>query len=149
MWCVIACPRLPNNGFLIYDLEGELFFGAAPELNRHLTLIEREAKSRKIEHVLLRLKRVRHPDVVSLELFEHFLRQSEADGVKVWMSGLQQDLLDAFERLKFHDWLPAERLFPSKYDDNSSTLEAVKHIRRELPTQVANPLSSGELSYQA
>jgi sulfate permease, SulP family len=30
----------PNNGFLIYDLEGELFFGAAPELNRYLTLVE-------------------------------------------------------------------------------------------------------------
>jgi SulP family sulfate permease len=139
----------PNDGFLIYDLEGELFFGAAPELNRYLTLVEQEAQARKNEHVLLRLKRVRHPDVVSLEIFEQFLRRSEASGVRVWLSGLQSDLSAAFDRLKFHEWLPAERLFPSKGDDTSSTIDAVRRIRRELPTRASNAFVSEELSYQA
>jgi hypothetical protein len=86
---------------------------------------------------------------MSLEIFEHFLRQSEASGVKVWLSGLQPDLLKAFDRLKFHEWFPAKRLFPSKYDEYSSTIDAVKHIRRELPAQAGNTILSEELSYQA
>ncbi len=138
-----------NQAFIIYDLEGELFFGAAPDLNRHLTLVEHEAKARKIGHVLLRLKRVRHPDVVSLEIFEHFLRQSETEGIKIWLSGLQPDLLQAFDRLGFQHWYPADRLFPSRYDDNSSTIDAVNRIRRELPAPERDVAPHQALSYQA
>ena len=43
---------------------------------------------------MLRLKRVRHPNVVALEYFEHFLRQAQNRGVTVWLAGLQPDLLD-------------------------------------------------------
>jgi sulfate permease, SulP family len=139
----------PNDGFLIYDLEGELFFGAAPELGRHLMLVGQEARAREIEHVLLRLKRVRHPDVVSLETFEYFLKESKAHGVTVWLSGLQPDLLEAFDRLKFHEWLPAERLLPSRNDENSSTIDAVKRIRRKLPAPAGNAVPAEQLSYQA
>ncbi len=139
----------PNDDLIIYDLEGELFFGATPELNRYLTLVERSAKEKNIGNVLLRLKRVRHPDAVSLEAFEHFLRQSEAGGVKIWLSGLQPDLLEAFDRLKFSDWFPSERLFPSKYDDNSSTIDAVKSIRRQLSKEKVGDLVDTQLSYQA
>jgi len=139
----------PNDGFLIYDLEGELFFGAAPELQRYLTFVEQEARARKIGHVLLRLKRVRHPDVVSLETLEHFLRQSEAHGLKVWLSGLQPDLLEAFERLGFDEWLPADRLFCSGPDDLSSTIEAVKRIRQELLAQAGDLDPAAPLTYQA
>ena len=95
--------------------------------------MEKEAKARKIEHVLLRLKRVRHPDVVSLEAFEHFLRQSEERGLTVWLSGVQPDLLEAFDRLGFREWLPADRLFPSRpHDEHSSTIAAVTSIRGRL-----------------
>ena len=139
----------PNDGFLIYDLEGELFFGAAPELQRYLALVEKEAEARKIEHVLLRLKRVRHPDVVSLESLEHFFRRSEARGLKVWLSGLQPDMLEAFERLGFSEWLPAHRLFRSGPDDLSSTIEAVKSIRQELLAQAGESDEGVALSYQA
>jgi len=114
-----------------------------------LTWVEQEAKARKLEHVLLRLKRVRHPDVVSLETFEHFLKQSGARGVKVWLSGLQPDLLQAFDRLGFGEWLPAERLFPSKDDKFSSTIEAVTQIRRELSARAGGAGQHEELTYQA
>ncbi len=140
----------PNDGFMIYDLEGELFFGAAPELHRYLSFVEKEAKARKIEHVLLRLKRVRHPDVVSLEAFEHFLRQSEARGLTIWLSGLQPDLLEAFDRLGFREWLPADRLFQSRPDDeHSSTIAAVTSIRGQLAAQAGSLEEATELTYLA
>ena len=122
----------PNAGFLLYDLEGELFFGAAPELDRTFARIKRQAHDESVRHVILRLKRVRNPDVVSLEHFEFFFKQSLMDGVTVWLAGLQPDLLQSFERLGFPDWLPDERLFPQGADDDSATLAAIRHIRALL-----------------
>lgn len=127
----------PNVGFLLYDLEGELFFGAAPELDRTFARIERQARDEGVRHVVLRLKRVRHPDVVCLEHFEHFLKRSEKNEITVWLAGLQPDLLQSFRRLGFPDWLPDERLFPEGADDDSATLRAIRHIRTLLPARKA------------
>lgn len=63
-----------NPGFVLYDLEGELFFGAGPELEKIFHRIQKEATGAQIKHILLRLKRVRNPDMVSLEHLEHVLR---------------------------------------------------------------------------
>ena len=96
--------RLPSDcgdsGFLLYDLEGELFFGAGPELERTFLEIQHQAKASASRHVLLRLKRVRNPDVVSLEHLEHFLKHAQSQGIAVWLAGLRPDLLAAFDRLK-------------------------------------------------
>ncbi|MGD0106711.1 MAG: SulP family inorganic anion transporter [Rhodopila sp.] len=123
----------PDAGFMIFDLEGELFFGAGLELERTFTRIEREAHDKRIHQVLLRLKRVRHPDVVSLEHFEHFLRHVQAAGITVWLAGLQSDLLDAFGRLGFSEWLPPDRIFPQGADEDSATLAAIRRIRAGMP----------------
>jgi SulP family sulfate permease len=125
-------PDPPNPGFLLYDLEGELFFGAAPELDRTFSQIQNRAKREGVRHVVLRLKRVRNPDVVSLEHFEQFLKEAEANGIHVWLAGLQPDLLDAFKRLSFLSWLPDDRLFPQGIDDDSATLAAIRRVRAEL-----------------
>jgi SulP family sulfate permease len=129
--------KLPSDplqlGFQIYDLEGELFFGAAPELERTFAQIEQKAHERGIDHILLRLKRVRNPDVVSLEHFEHFLRHAQAAKLTVWLAGLQPDLLQAFERLGFSEWLPSVRIFPQGADEDSATLAAIRRIRAALP----------------
>jgi SulP family sulfate permease len=128
--------RLPadrlNCGFLIYDLEGELFFGAAPDLDRTFARIQAKAQEQGLAHILLRLKRVRNPDVVSIEYFENFLKQAHAAGITVWLAGLNPDLLDAFRRLNFSEWLPNERVFPQGADDESATLAAIRSIRVEL-----------------
>jgi sulfate permease, SulP family len=129
----------PNAGFLIFDLEGELFFGAAPELERTFARIERQAQQEQIHHVLLRLKRVRHPDVVSLEHLEHFLKHAETAGITVWLAGLQPDLLEAFGRLRFSAWLALERIFAQGADEDSATLAAIRQIRAVLPQLKAEP----------
>jgi sulfate permease, SulP family len=128
--------RLPGDpsytGYLMLDLEGELFFGAAPELERIFQDIERRAAAENLHHVLLRLKRVRNPDVVSLEHFGHFLKGAKARGLSLWLAGVQPDLLQAFGRLNFQAWLPNERLFPQGKDDDSATLAAIRGIRAAL-----------------
>lgn len=69
-----------DASIVIYDLEGELFFGAAPELDRYLLEIRKRIQADQIKYVVLRLKRVRHPDVVCIERIEHFLRDETARG---------------------------------------------------------------------
>ena len=135
-------PADPTNaGFLLYDLEGELFFGAAPELARTFAAIERRAHEEDLHDVLLRLKRVRNPDVVSLEHFEHFLKTAEASGLTVWLTGLQPDLLEAFERLNFHAWLSDDHVFPQGPDEDSATLTAIRLIRSGMPIRRSDKLS--------
>ncbi len=65
-----------SNSLLIYDLEGELFFGAAPELDHYLDEIKQETISTGVKYVVLRLRRTRNPDVVAIEHLEHFLRDA-------------------------------------------------------------------------
>ncbi|WP_342726487.1 SulP family inorganic anion transporter [Bradyrhizobium sp. B097] len=134
--------RLPaepsNRGFLFYDLEGELFFGAGPELHKVLDLILHQASGEKAGHILLRLKRVRNPDVVSLEHFEQFLKDARNAGIEVWLAGLRPDLLAAFDRLGFADWIKSDHIFAQGADEDSATLAAVRQIRSELQEQAAN-----------
>ena len=118
---------------LIYDLEGELFFGAGPDLARAFAHINLDLKLRGIGTVLLRLKRVRNPDVVSLEHLEHFLKEAQHQGIDVWLAGLRPDLFAAMSRLAFFDWFPASRVFQHGNEDYSATLAAIRAIRAARP----------------
>ena len=123
--------RLPSDpqcsSVAVYDLEGELFFGAAPELDRHLETINSRTRERGIHHVVLRLKRVRNPDVVCIEKLEHFLRESQINGLTVLLAGLRPELQAALANLKFSEWYPSERFFPEEDERYSATLRAVRY----------------------
>src|ERR1700733_440178 len=66
--------RVPGDpvdpSIIIYDFEGELFFGAAPELERYLEALSERIRKHDIKFLVLRLKRVRHPDAVVIERIE-------------------------------------------------------------------------------
>lgn len=113
---------------MLYDLEGELFFGAAPELDRCFDHLKRRAKDENIHFVLLRLKRTRNPDMVSLERFDHFLHDMETRGVTVLLCGVRPAFAKAMANLHFHDWLPGDRIFPEEAEKFSATLKAVRHV---------------------
>jgi SulP family sulfate permease len=97
------------------------------------------ARDEAIDHVMLRLKRVRHPDVVALEHFEHFLKQAKGQNVTVWLAGIQADLLDSFLRLNFFAWLPKSQVFAQGADEDSATLAAIRAIRGRLSPRVIAP----------
>ena len=118
----------PNPGLILIDLEGELFFGAAPELERDLDAVLKRATAEDAHYIVLRLKRVRNPDMVCLERFEHFLREAKTHGVTVLLAGVQADLLAAIERLHFLDWFPAGNIFVEEDDYDSATLKAVRRV---------------------
>jgi SulP family sulfate permease len=128
--------RLPgdpaNPPVIIYDLEGELFFGAAPELDRYLVELRERIEADDVKFVVLRLKRVRHPDVVCIERIEHFLREQTARSVTVLLAGVRPDLLTLSKNVGFESWFPAEHIFPEEDEQYSATLKAVRHAHSHL-----------------
>jgi SulP family sulfate permease len=128
--------RIPGDpadpAIVIYDVEGELFFGAAPELDRYLSEIRQRIESDDIRFVVLRLKRVRHPDVVCIERIEHFLRDEAARGVTVLLAGVRDDTLTLLKNVGFQGWFPAEHVFPEEDEEYSATLKAVRYAHNRL-----------------
>jgi SulP family sulfate permease len=130
----------PAGSFILYDLEGELFFGAAPELDRCFAEINRRVEAARLSHVVLRVKRVRNPDVVCLERLEHFLRTAQRNGTAVLLAGVRPDLLEAFGRLRFAAWFPPDRIFPQALDEDSATLAAIRVVYDQVGGDPASRL---------
>ncbi len=124
--------RLPSDppctAVTIYDLEGELFFGAVTTLEASLENAVSRARANGTRHLVLRLKRLRNPDAVCMEKLELFLRDAEQGDLVVILAGVRPDLLAAMQRLRFAEWFPADRIFVQEEDEaDSATLKAVRH----------------------
>jgi SulP family sulfate permease len=109
----------------LFSLEGELFFGAAPELDEHLAELSRRV-DQGARLVVLRVKRARNPDMVCLERLQHFLEEMQGRGVTVLLCGVREDFAQALRNVRFHRILPPECLFLEEAATGSSTLRAVR-----------------------
>jgi SulP family sulfate permease len=134
------------NRLVILDLEGDLFFGAAPELDRYFEELH-EQVAQGLKMVILRVKRTRNPDIVCMERLQHFVQDMEREGVTVYFAGVRADFAEAMHNLKFHDWLPGERVFREDPEVvGSATLAAVRHAYRQIGMDVCEhcPRHSGD-----
>ena len=121
-------PSDPNcTGMILFDLEGELFFGAAPDLDKCFAELRRRVLADSIKSVILRVKRTRNPDMVCLELFQHFIQDMLREGVVVLICGVRPEFARAIKSLGFYDWLPEDRVFFQGAEAHSSTIRAVRH----------------------
>jgi SulP family sulfate permease len=111
----------------IFSLEGEFFFGAAPELEQHLESIERSAEG-GVRVVILRLKRVRNPDAVCMSVFDRFINRMHDARVMVLLCGVRPDLMKVINSSGLADRLGSERVFIFQETGEfwTSTLEAVR-----------------------
>jgi SulP family sulfate permease len=110
----------------LFDLEGELFFGAAPELDDILAELSRRV-DQGTRIVVLRVKRARHPDMVCLARLQHFLEAMHARGVTVLLCGVRDDFAQALRNVLLDRLLPPECLFTEDATTGSSTLRAVRY----------------------
>lgn len=115
----------PCTAMVILDLEGELFFGAAPDLERCFDDLKRRVKA-GARILVLRVKRTRNPDMVCMEKIQQFLQEMQERGVTVLLCGIRKDFAEAMHKLHFQTWLPAQRVFLEETAEDSSTLEAVR-----------------------
>jgi len=121
--------RLPDdprcNKLVLISLEGELFFGAGPELATCFAdLTTRVDEGARV--LLLRVKRTRNPDMVCMELLQRFLRDMQARGVTVLLCGVREDFARALHRVDFYRWLPRDCVFHEDGGLDSATLRAVR-----------------------
>jgi sulfate permease, SulP family len=112
---------------LIYDFEGELFFGAAPELENYLEALGERIRADDIKYLVLRVKRVRNPDAVVIQRIEKFVREETDRGVTILLAGVQADLWTLLTNVGFDKWFPSERVFPEEEEEFSATLKAVRY----------------------
>lgn len=115
----------PCGRLLIFDLEGELFFGSAPNFDEHLTLINERAGA-DIRVVVLRLKRARNPDAVCLGLLGDFVHRLQQRKITVLLCGVQNDLAKALRNTGLESTLGTHHVFREGQGAWSSTLDAVR-----------------------
>jgi SulP family sulfate permease len=124
------------NRMVLLDLEGEFFFGAAPELDRYFADLRQRTKA-GLRVIVLRVKRTRNPDIVCMERLQHFLVEMEARKITVLLCGVRPDFAQAMHNLHFGDWLPADRVFPENAAvTGSATLSAVRRAYELLGDDV-------------
>jgi SulP family sulfate permease len=117
----------PCSRQVLLDLEGELFFGAAPDLDRYLLDLGERAK-KGLRVIILRVKRTRNPDIVCMERLQHFMADMRELGVTVLLCGVRADFAHAMRNLRFQEWLPEDRVFMEDAAvAGSATLSAVRH----------------------
>lgn len=128
--------RLPGDvadpAILIFDVEGELFFGAAPDLEHHLDALAARVRADGTKFVVLRLKRARNPDAVCVERIENFLHDLTDQGVTVLLAGVRADVLDVLGNVGLRHWFPTSHVFPEEDKDYSATLKAVRYAQSRL-----------------
>ena len=115
----------PCSKLAMFNVEGELFFGAAPELEGLFDEIERRIKL-GARVVVLRLKRARNPDMVCLERLQIFLQDMQARRVPVLICGVRFDFARALWNLGFQYWLPPDWVIQEETQAGSGTLRAVR-----------------------
>jgi SulP family sulfate permease len=121
-----ACDRL-----LIYQLEGELFFGTEPELKRHLTAVEQEANG-DVRVVVLVLERARNPDAAFLTLLGALARSLQKRGVALLLCGVGADLGKALANSGLEGQIGADRIFPDRPGRDGDRRDAVNAAYRLL-----------------
>ncbi len=113
------------NRLLLFNIEGELFFGSSTELKDELEKIEpRIAAGVKV--VLLRLKNARNLDGVCLDVLEEFAEKASRLGATVLFCGVREGMMKVLENVGLSERLGPQRVFPEGAVVWSSTLQAIK-----------------------
>lgn len=108
----------------IYNFEGELFFGSAPEFERLLESIE-EGASSPLRVVILRLKRARNPDSVCMMILDSFAQNMIDKGITVILSGVDAEMLAVLTNVGMVRRIGRENVFLEQSEIWGSTSQAL------------------------
>jgi SulP family sulfate permease len=109
---------------LVYSLEGELFFGAAPEMQGYLSGIEKAVRE-DTRVVVLVLKRARNPDAAFLGLLGNFHSRLEQRGVVLVLCGVREDLVRGLRGTGLDARIGPDQIVPLTARLDSSTRAAI------------------------
>lgn len=118
----------------LYNLEGELFFGSAPEFERVLESMEASSNP-ELRIVILRLKRARNPDSVCTKLLQDFIIRMQLSGRTVMLTGVSADVLRVFANVGLLELVGARNIFREESEIWKSTIEALQRAYEILGDQ--------------
>lgn len=129
------------NRLLIYDFEGEMFFGSAPDMESELARIqEHSAAGSRV--VVLRVKNARNLDGVCLELLMQFLDRMHAAGVAVLLCGVRAPMMAVFQNAGLEARLGPHTIFPEGVAMWTSTTAAIARAYELLGQDVCEKCPS-------
>lgn len=120
-----SCSRLR-----IYNVEGQMFFGASSELEEILQRIYDDSTGAKI--ILLRAKYVHNPDAVCIHLLSDFVKKVQAREQKIALCGVRNQLNEVLVNCGVDVQIGKSQIFIESNQVWSSTLQAVSWAYEQL-----------------
>lgn len=124
--------RTGEQRTMFVQLEGDLFFGVADELQDRLTSL---AKS-PLRIVIVRLKRTHSIDTTVLNVFEQFVRQMQRKNGYVLLCGVRPELLDDLRDYGLVRLIGEKNVFPAGIGVFSSAKQALQRARELLDSSI-------------
>jgi SulP family sulfate permease len=109
----------------VINIEGEMFFGCAPELERQLQQFE-ESLPDTLQRVVLRLRRANNPDAVCMQVLEDFIRRMKNRNVTVMLSGVHANMAKTMQNLGIDQLVGHDNVFREETEVWASTFTAMK-----------------------
>ena len=104
-------PSDPSDSrWLAFELDGELFFGAEVDLERHFATIAESVRPR-VRVIILVLRRGRNPDAGFLALLGNLHKTLDARGIALILCGVQPDMATGLASTGLTAALGADRIF--------------------------------------
>jgi len=128
-------PEDPRCQFIrIYNLEGELFFGSATELERVLDAIV-DSSPKDLKVLILRMKRARNPDAVCMQILQSFIDRMHSKEVTVMLTGVGSEMIQVMANVGILEQVGSGNIFREESDIWASTIEAMKKAYKLLGNQ--------------
>jgi SulP family sulfate permease len=134
----------PRGSIVFLQLEGELFFAVADELNDHLAALQRSGA----KVVILRLKRTHSIDATVLQVLERFVRDMHQRNAHVILCGLRPELIATLRAFGLIELLGDENVFQTGGGVWTSAKLALQRARALIGRAETNPAPLDNWAYE-
>ena len=124
--------RTGQRKVIFLQVEGDLFFAVADELEDHLAGLARS----EVRVVILRLKRLHSIDVTVLEVLERFTQQMQERGGQVILCGIRTDVMDVLRRFGLVDLIGRDNVFYTGFGVFDSAKRALRRARELVGSSI-------------
>ena len=121
----VVSSDIPCSYIRVFNFEGEMFFGCAPELERQLDTIREEAPD-SLKVIVLRLKRVNNPDAVCMDVLQRFVEKMHDRKVVIMISGIKEAMAQTLTNVGITQLVGPENIFREETEIWASTVTAMK-----------------------
>jgi len=117
-----------RSPLVLLQLEGDLFFGVAEELEERLEAIA----ARGAKTVIIRMKRTHGLDATTQETISEFAKAFRERGGRLILCGLRPEMLQRISRSQLEESIGKENLFPMAATNFGSVQKAVEYAKEEF-----------------